>query len=84
MSRLINDTAGMDPEGKPLTFGDLWGPDHNNQELRINLQMMTTNLTTGRPYRLPFDQRIFYFDTSEWNKFFPKNVMDWLLSKSPA
>ena len=82
LSRLINETAGMDPDGRPLTFGDLWGLDENNQERKINLQMMTTNLTTGRPHRLPFTQRIFYFDPSEWNKFFPANVMDWLLAKS--
>lgn len=82
LSRLINETAGMDPDGRPLTFGDLWGLDKNSQERRINLQMMTTNLTTGRPHRLPFTQRTFYFDPSEWNKFFPANVMDWLMSKS--
>ena len=80
LSRLINETAGMEADGKPLTFGDLAGPDKNDKE--INLQMMTTNLTTGRPYRLPFDQQIFYFDPSEWSQFFPANVMDWLLSKS--
>jgi predicted acylesterase/phospholipase RssA len=82
LSRLINETAGIAPDGKPLTFGDLWGLDENNQERRINLQMMTTNLTTGRPHRLPFTQRTFYFDPTEWSKFFPANVMDWLLSKS--
>jgi len=80
LSRLINETAGLEPDARPLTFGDLWGVDENNRN--INLQMMTTNLTTGRPYRLPFSSRIFYFDPSEWNKFFPANVMDWLLSKS--
>jgi predicted acylesterase/phospholipase RssA len=82
LSRLINETAGMDPDGKPLTFGNLWGLDEKNKERRINLQMMTTNLTTGRPHRLPFTQRTFYFDPSEWSKFFPANVIDWLLSKS--
>lgn len=80
LSKLINETAGIAAAGKPLTFGDLWGVDKNNRQ--INLQMMTTNLTTGRPYQLPFTQRTFYFDPSEWSKFFPKNVMDWLLSKS--
>ncbi len=80
LSRLINETAGMAPDGRPVTFGDLWGPDENNQQ--INLQMMTTNLTTGRPHRLPFRQRSFYFDPVEWSKFFPANVIDWLVSKS--
>ena len=82
LSRLINETAGIDPDGKPLTFGDLWRLEENSQERKINLQMMTTNLTTGRPHRLPFTQRTFYFDPTEWSKFFPKSVMDWLLSKS--
>ena len=80
LSRLINETAGMEADGPPLTFGDLWGPDENDR--RINLQMMTTNLTTGRPHRLPFTQRTFYFDPAEWSKFFPANVMQWLISKS--
>jgi predicted acylesterase/phospholipase RssA len=80
LSRLINETAGLPADGPPLTFGDLWGPDE--KERRINLQMMTTNLTTGRPHRLPFSQRIYYFDPAEWSKFFPANVMNWLLAKS--
>ena len=80
LSRLINETAGLAPDGKPLTFGDLWGPDEDNPQ--INLQMMTTNLTTGRPHRLPFRQRGFYFDPVEWSKFFPANVIEWLVSKS--
>jgi predicted acylesterase/phospholipase RssA len=82
LSRLINETAGMDPDGEPLTFGNLWALDENNKERLINLEMMTTNLTTGRPHRLPFTQRTFYFDPAEWSKFFPANVIDWLLSKS--
>lgn len=82
ISRLINETAGMDVDGNPLTFGDLWGTEENNQERKINLQMLTTNLTTGRPHRLPFSQNLFYFDPSEWSKFFPQNVIDWLLLKS--
>lgn len=82
LSNLINETAGLEADGRPLTFGDLWGPDDNNEEHLINLQMMTTNLTTGRPYRLPFTENIFYFDPAEWSKFFPKNVIDWLTANS--
>ena len=80
LSQLINETAGIDPNGPPLTFGDLWGADEKDP--RINLLMMTTNLTTGRPHQLPLIYRTFYFDPSEWSKFFPANVIDWLLSKS--
>jgi predicted acylesterase/phospholipase RssA len=82
LSRLINETAGLEPDGEPLTFGDLWGTEDDDEEKKINLHMMTTNLTTGRPHRLPFSQNLFYFDPSEWSKFFPKNVIDWMLLKS--
>ena len=80
LSGLINETAGLKADGDPLTFGNLWGPDE--KEPLINLQMMTTNLTTGRPYRLPFTENTFYFDPAEWSKFFPKNVIDWLTAHS--
>ena len=82
LSNLINETAGRDPGGPPLTFGDLWQTGNSDQERSIDLQMMTTNLTTGRPFRLPFVENVFFFDPEEWAKCFPPNVMSWLLEKS--
>jgi predicted acylesterase/phospholipase RssA len=59
----IDDLAGRQ-SGYALTFGDLWTAGMNTQvaldrrpapeERVIDLALMTTDLTQGRPYRLPF------------------------------
>lgn len=81
LSDLLDRYAGQ-PEGKPLTFGDLWGSADPNAEKRINLEMMTTSLTHGRPYRLPFDQRIFFFKEAEFRMLFPRHVVDWMVANA--
>ena len=65
---------------KPLTFGDL-------QAHGIDLQMMTTCLTMGRPFRLPFrhdevvkENRQFYYAEHEFRALFPKDVVDWMVA----
>ena len=65
---------------KPLTFGDL-------QAQGIDLQMMTTCLTMGRPFRLPFrhddvvkENRQFYYAEHEFRALFPKEVVDWMVA----
>jgi predicted acylesterase/phospholipase RssA len=60
-------------EGAPLTFGDLWGAD---ADARINLEVMTTNVSQGRPYALPFDVGTFYFRPDEMATLFPANVVE--------
>lgn len=74
-----------DASGKPvLTFGDLWG---THEEPRVKLQMITTNLNHGRPYRLPFeeeDETLFHFNASELEQFFPAPVVAWMIEKSGA
>ena len=57
----------------PLTFGDLQGD-------QIELQMMTTSLTHGRPYRVPLEGRAFYFREADFLRLFPKDVVDWMKS----
>ncbi|HEY7820240.1 MAG TPA: patatin-like phospholipase family protein, partial [Vicinamibacteria bacterium] len=67
------------PRGEPLTFGDLWGEDPSRKE--IDLQMMTTCLTRGRPYRLPFpetEERLFFFRRADLEALFPAEVVDWM------
>lgn len=64
---------------EPLTFGDLWGSSDPTAERRVNLEMMTTNLTQGRPYRLPFDTDAFFFHPDEFRKLFPERIVDWML-----
>lgn len=100
LHRYINETAGLDPNGAPLTFGQLWDftdetkaahPDSTPAELpprnrRVNLEMMTTNITHRRPYRLPFrdDEQLrenqnFYFRPEELGRYFPAEVIQWML-----
>ena len=43
---------------------------------RIDLEVMTTNLTFRRPYRFPFDTRIFYFCEQRLRAYFPGEVVD--------
>ena len=58
--------------GEPLTFGDLTARG-------INLQMVTTNLTNGRPYSMPFGEHThFYFKPDELRPFFPDYVVKWM------
>jgi len=78
----IQTTAGKKPD-EPLTFADLWTAEgasvddcRENASLRaINLQMITTSLTHGRPYRLPFEDRRFFFKKAELEDYFPEAIV---------
>jgi predicted acylesterase/phospholipase RssA len=65
---------------EPLKFGDL-------RTRNITLQMMTTNLSMRRPYRLPMnptgkgDEPQYAFRKSEWEQFFPARVMEQLITR---
>ena len=52
----LDELAGRPLDGPPLTFGDLWGADADDPA--IVLEMQTTNVTEGRPYRLPTRARL--------------------------
>ena len=70
LDQQINSIAGKSPD-KPLTFGDL-------RKAGIKLRMISTCLTLGRPYTLPFDTNEFYFDPTEMLSFFPPGVVKWM------
>lgn len=91
---LINRSAGRTPEDPPLTFGELWSapgfpppwlaPYIKGPVRSIDLQMMTTNVTHGRPYKLPFDDadsRLF-FRPDELKQYFPAAVVGWMEAHS--
>ncbi|MGH9882565.1 MAG: hypothetical protein ACRD6N_14100 [Pyrinomonadaceae bacterium] len=77
----------------PLTFQDLWSAGQGEPvtangrgERQINLEMMTTNLTFGRPYRLPFTEdepHLFFFKSSEFGNLFPADVVEHMKNKPP-
>ena len=89
----IQRAAGLEKDGKPLTFADLWHaplvpggpPNHGNYSRRsdersINLEMITTNVTHGRPYLLPLRDELsrLFFREDELRHFFPESVMQYL------
>lgn len=76
LSELLCDLAGKQKEDV-LTFGDL-------SRQNITLQMLTTNLTLGRPYTLPLDTDIFYFKEEEMRDYFPANVVRYMVDHSAS
>ena len=48
----------------------------------INLEMMTTDLSHGRPWRLPTDERVLSFCPWELRRLFPKRVVDHMCAMS--
>jgi hypothetical protein len=63
---------------KPLTFGDLRGSDQD--DLQIDLKVVTTNLSMRRPHTLPRLGVPAAFMPTDWDQLFPKPVMDYLYS----
>lgn len=73
LSQAINEVAGLPPDGAPLTFADLEGRG-------VTLRTITTCLTLGRPYSLPFANNLFYFKKDEMSALFPDAVVTHLVN----
>ena len=78
LSEFLDRLGGKDPSGPPLTFGDLLSRG-------VNLEVMTTALNHGRPYRLPFrdPDRVFYFSPTEFRTLFPERVVKQMMEHAP-
>lgn len=61
----------------PLTIGDLRRHD-------IEIASMTTDLSSRRPYQLPFESRDHYFRKDEFERLFPRNIISYLLKDKVA
>lgn len=89
----LQSLAGLDPQ-QPLRFGDLWRsrapqPDYVADEAfhkpglrRIDLRLITTALSHGRPYSFPLQDEAFYFDADEMRALFPRDIVDALIADS--
>nr|WP_256210512.1 patatin-like phospholipase family protein [Nitrosospira multiformis] len=98
LDRKIREISGKPEADGPLTFGDLWGAKgfpprwleedfkdvDETRKKSINLQLVTTNLTHGRPYILPFDDQLarIFFRRDELEPFFPEYILNYLLENS--
>jgi predicted acylesterase/phospholipase RssA len=86
----IQASAGLKDDEPPLTFRDLWsaplypgaaripcGPHDPQRQRSINLVMITTNVTHGRPYRLPLADQTsrLFFKLEELKGYFPACVL---------
>ncbi|HET7462039.1 MAG TPA: hypothetical protein VFJ82_12360 [Longimicrobium sp.] len=88
MAELYNRIAGLpvpsteDPAPEPLTFGRLWGNTSVDADHETELQFMTTNLTHGRPHRLPYEITRLYFRPAELREIFPEWIVSWMEKKA--
>jgi len=90
LSDQIDTVAGLPQEARPLRFGQLWtgkvhmadadGADVDPADRHIDLRMISTCLSQGRPYELPWQARTFFYDPETWRTLFPGYVMDALLA----
>ena len=82
LSDKIDAAAGLPPRKRPLSFGQLWAdPD---PERAIELRMITTCVSQGKPYELPLQSYEFFYDPDEWATLFPEYVMQALKGAPPA
>lgn len=89
LTRELETIAGLTPGDIPLTFGMLWAPSQipapngledppDETQRSVNLQMLTTSVTEGRPYQFPTRTNRYYFKKEELLKFFPEHVVTWM------
>lgn len=73
MHHHLEKTAGAEHrgEGRPLCVGDL-------ETHKIELAAMTTDLSSGRPFRLPLKTKIYFFSRCEFDRLFPPDVVAYL------
>ena len=90
----IQEVAGRKATDPPLTFSDLEVLEPEKPEVApesqdagqlaysVKLRMMTTCVTFGGPYLLPFETKIFYFDPEEMKGLFPEDVVDFMVEEA--
>lgn len=71
----IDDVAGLDSGAGPLTIGQLMSRG-------INVQTVTTDITTRRPYALPMGNNLHAFHECEFRRLFPDYVVDHMVKHS--
>lgn len=71
----IDDVAGLALGEGPLTIGQL-------KARGINVQTVTTDITTRRPYALPMGNNLHAFHEDEFRRLFPGEVVDHMIKHS--
>jgi predicted acylesterase/phospholipase RssA len=91
LTRELETIAGLPVGEIPLTFGMLWDAKRDPRDPSafekpdqpdVNLEMITTNVTWGRPFTFPIAPLSFFFDPDELRSFFPEHVVTWLVTRA--
>jgi len=84
---VVQSLGGL-PLDRPLLFSDLWDaeryPDEPASQHAISLQMIATGLSHSEPRSLPFDNGLFWFLREDFDRLFPKAVVDWMVKADPS
>lgn len=77
----INRLAGFSQRQTPLTVGELAAKTNpeTGDSWSVTLRTVTTNLSHGQPYFLPFDNEMFFFRRSELEHLLPAPVVKHLV-----
>src|SRR5690606_35927243 len=77
LAGLLDDVAARPPElsDHPLTFEDLESGAHP-----VQLRMMTSDISMGRPYELPLRDKLHFFSKGEFQRLFPDRVVAYMTS----
>ena len=82
LHQLFQEVAGKDYGDDPVTFGELWNKERDeNAERDIELVLMTTNITRGISQRLPFIEGSWgqlFFKKEDFDALFPASVVHWM------
>ena len=82
-TRTFRHCAGRNESDPPLTFADL--RDDEDDARSVSLQLMTTDVSSGRPVRLPLpEDNDFYFDPDEIGKLIPVRVATWMRDQATS
>ncbi|HEX9989965.1 MAG TPA: hypothetical protein VGE45_16015 [Chloroflexia bacterium] len=75
LSVQLDEIAGLRDRDSPLTFGDLC-------EQGITLKMLSTNVSVGLPFELPFTKNVLIFNELDMRKLFPDYIVDHMMRTS--
>ena len=84
LANQLDDLAGLPAGAPPLLFGHLWTGSTDPAavpagERAIDLRVISTCLSQSRPYELPTQARLFFYEPETWRTLFPAGVIDALL-----
>lgn len=77
LADLLDEVAARPPElsDHPLTFEDLESGSNP-----VQLRMMTSDISMGRPYELPLRDNLHFFSKAEFQRLFPDRVVAYMTS----